>query len=158
MRGGIIHSALFGVAIGDALGVPVEFGNRKYLKENPVTDMLAYGTHNQPAGTWSDDSSLTFCLTETLAEKWNTKDEFSGYCGIITKFDLPTDYLQKYEVHNVGGFIHNELWVPSDDLNEFNSNIIGQVEIVKVFIGTNFKFSDTSRSAMLVKEHSIKNK
>jgi len=75
---------------------------------------------------------------EQIAEKWNTKDEFSGYCGIVTRFDLPTDFLQKYEVHNVGGFIHNELWVPSENLNEFNSQIIGQIKIVKVFIGTSF--------------------
>lgn len=73
MKSKLIHSVLFGVAIGDALGVPVEFRNRKYLKENPVTDMLAYGTHNQPAGTWSDDSSLTFCLAETLTEGYNLK-------------------------------------------------------------------------------------
>ncbi|MFV0328629.1 MAG: ADP-ribosylglycohydrolase family protein [Dysgonomonas sp.] len=70
----LIHSALFGVAVGDALGVPVEFRNRDYLKENPVTDMLAYGTHNQPAGTWSDDSSLTFCLAESLTRGYNLKD------------------------------------------------------------------------------------
>ncbi|NDW08863.1 ADP-ribosylation/crystallin J1 [Dysgonomonas sp. 520] len=75
---------------------------------------------------------------EQIAEKWNTKDEFSGYCGIVTKFDLPASYLQKYEVHNVGGFIHNELWVPAEDLNEFNSKIIGQIEIVKVFAGESF--------------------
>lgn len=73
MKNKVIHSALFGVAVGDALGVPVEFSDRKYLKANPVTDMLAYGTHNQPAGTWSDDSSLTFCLTETLAEGYSLK-------------------------------------------------------------------------------------
>jgi ADP-ribosyl-[dinitrogen reductase] hydrolase len=59
---------LLGVAIGDALGVPVEFKNRNYLKVNPITDMIGFGTHNQPAGTWSDDSSLTFCLTEALIE------------------------------------------------------------------------------------------
>lgn len=75
---------------------------------------------------------------EQIAEKWNTKDEFSGYCGIVTKFDLPSGYLQKYEVQNVGGFIHNELWIPSEDLNELNSNIIGQIEIAKVFKGDNF--------------------
>lgn len=68
MKDKLIHSALFGVAVGDALGVPVEFRDREYLQSNPVMDMLAYGTHNQPAGTWSDDSSLTFCLSETLAE------------------------------------------------------------------------------------------
>ena len=59
---------LLGVAIGDALGVPVEFKNRNYLKVNPIIDMIGFGTHNQPAGTWSDDSSLTFCLTEALIE------------------------------------------------------------------------------------------
>ncbi len=74
MRNKLIHSALFGVAVGDALGVPVEFRNRGYLKESPVTDMLAYGTHNQPAGTWSDDSSLTFCLAESLTRGYNLKD------------------------------------------------------------------------------------
>jgi ADP-ribosylglycohydrolase len=57
---------LLGVAIGDALGVPVEFKNRNYLKLNPITDMIGFGTHNQLAGTWSDDSSLTFCLAEAI--------------------------------------------------------------------------------------------
>ncbi|MFY7909910.1 MAG: ADP-ribosylglycohydrolase family protein [Emticicia sp.] len=66
-----IKSVLFGVAVGDALGVPVEFKSREYLKQNPLTDMIGYGTHNQPAGTWSDDSSLTFCLAEMLCQKYD---------------------------------------------------------------------------------------
>lgn len=57
---------LFGIAIGDALGVPVEFITRKEISKNPVTDMIGYGTHEQPRGTFSDDSSLTFCLAEAL--------------------------------------------------------------------------------------------
>ncbi|MBN2634834.1 MAG: ADP-ribosylglycohydrolase family protein [Prolixibacteraceae bacterium] len=57
---------LFGVAVGDALGVPVEFKSRELIKHNPVTDMIGHGTHNQPVGTWSDDSSLTFCLAEAM--------------------------------------------------------------------------------------------
>lgn len=63
-----IKEALFGVAVGDALGVPVEFSGRSSLLSNPVTGMRGYGSHAQPAGTWSDDASLTFCLAETLAE------------------------------------------------------------------------------------------
>ena len=59
---------LLGVAIGDALGVPVEFKTRAYLQKNPVTNMIGFGTHKQPVGTWSDDSALTFCLTEALIE------------------------------------------------------------------------------------------
>ncbi|MBF0784752.1 ADP-ribosylglycohydrolase family protein [Muribacter muris] len=66
-----IYSALFGVAVGDALGVPVEFLPRSHLKEKPVSEMLGYGTYNLPEGTWSDDSSLTFCLAEALCDDFN---------------------------------------------------------------------------------------
>ena len=66
-----IKSTLFGVAIGDALGVPVEFTNRETLKLKPVKTMIGYGTHNVPAGTWSDDSSLTFCLAEALTQDFD---------------------------------------------------------------------------------------
>lgn len=61
---------LFGVAIGDALGVPVEFKSREEISRQPVTDMIGYGTHNQPAGTFSDDSSLAFCLAEAIASRF----------------------------------------------------------------------------------------
>ena len=63
-----IKSALFGVAIGDALGVPVEFESRHTISQNPVKDMIGYGTYNLPEGTFSDDSSLTFCLAEAIIE------------------------------------------------------------------------------------------
>ncbi len=69
IRGGII-----GVAVGDALGVPYEFLSRDEMKERPAKEMIGYGSHNQPAGTWSDDSSLTFCLMEGLLGGYNTKN------------------------------------------------------------------------------------
>lgn len=62
---------LFGVSVGDALGVPVEFKDRKTLLQNPVVDFIGYGTYNLPPGTWSDDSSLTFCLAEALKDKFD---------------------------------------------------------------------------------------
>lgn len=70
----ITKNILLGVAVADALGVPVEFQSRAYLKENPVTDMMGYGTYNQPPGTWSDDSSLTFCLAESLLNGYDLAD------------------------------------------------------------------------------------
>lgn len=70
---------LLGIAVGDALGVPVEFVNRKYLRANPVTGMRGFGTHHQPAGTWSDDSSLSFCLVENIIES-------SDYQTLASKF------------------------------------------------------------------------
>lgn len=66
-----IKSALFGVAIGDALGVPVEFKSRETILEKPVTDMIGYGTYNLPPGTFSDDSSMTFCLAEALTHDFD---------------------------------------------------------------------------------------
>jgi ADP-ribosyl-[dinitrogen reductase] hydrolase len=66
-----IKAALLGVAVGDALGVPVEFSTREDLQKNPVTDMMGFGTYPVPPGTWSDDSSLTFCLAEALTEGYD---------------------------------------------------------------------------------------
>ena len=63
-----LQTILIGTAVGDALGVPVEFQPRGYLKANPVTDMREYGTHEQPKGTWSDDTSLMLCLAECMRE------------------------------------------------------------------------------------------
>ncbi len=69
-----IYGALFGVAIGDALGVPAEFKSRATLQQSPVTDCEGYKSHNQPPGTFSDDSSLTFCLAESLCHGYNLQD------------------------------------------------------------------------------------
>lgn len=64
------QSALIGLAVGDALGVPVEFKSRRYLAENPVKDMIGYGTYNLPPGTFSDDTSLSI-LAEVLVNEYN---------------------------------------------------------------------------------------
>ncbi|MBO9728091.1 MAG: ADP-ribosylglycohydrolase family protein [Chitinophaga sp.] len=61
-----ITGAFYGIAIGDALGVPVEFKTRSYLSQNPILTLTGYGCWNQPPGTFSDDSSLTFCTAESL--------------------------------------------------------------------------------------------
>jgi ADP-ribosyl-[dinitrogen reductase] hydrolase len=80
MKPNPVHGALFGLAIGDALGVPVEMIKREVLKLNPVTDFNhykgheGYKGHDQPLGTFSDDSSLTFCLAESLCNGYNLND------------------------------------------------------------------------------------
>lgn len=67
----IYKDILFGVAVGDALGVPVEFKSRQIISQKPVTDMKGFGTYNLPAGTFSDDSSLAFCLAEALIQEFS---------------------------------------------------------------------------------------
>jgi len=69
-----VVGGLVGVCVGDALGVPGEFVSRDKLKLNPIKDMVGYGTYNQPPGTWSDDSSLTLCLAESLCKGFNIHD------------------------------------------------------------------------------------
>lgn len=72
---------------------------------------------------------------EQIAREWNTKDEFSGYAGYVLSFEIKEDYFKKYPVQNVGGEIHNELWVPANELEEFNNNIVGLIKIVNSFFG-----------------------
>lgn len=67
----LVKAGIFGVCVGDALGVPVEFKRREELKRFPVTKMLEYMSWNQPKGTWSDDSSLTLCLAEELMKGYD---------------------------------------------------------------------------------------
>lgn len=66
-----VKNGIWGLVTGDALGVPVEFKSRDYLKQNPLNDMIGFGTYNQPAGTWSDDSSLALCLANELSKELN---------------------------------------------------------------------------------------
>ncbi len=68
-----IRSGLLGLIVGDALGVPVEFSSRAELKIKPVTSMIGDGTYKQPAGTWSDDSSLMLCTAESIQNGFDLK-------------------------------------------------------------------------------------
>lgn len=76
-------SAVLGFVVGDALGVPAEFLSRMELKENPITDMIGYGTHDQPAGTWSDDSAMTIATIEWLGEN---RGDLQNYDALMDKF------------------------------------------------------------------------
>ena len=82
-----IKSLIFGHAIGDALGVPVEFKSRERLEEEPVMEMRGFGNYNVPAGTWSDDTSMTLCLLESIG-RLGTVD----YKDIMLNFVRWMDY------------------------------------------------------------------
>lgn len=65
---GFYKDAMYGLAVGDALGVPVEFMSRDSLRHRPVTKMEGHGTHLQPKGTWSDDTSLALATLYSIGE------------------------------------------------------------------------------------------
>ena len=83
----MISAVIYGLVVGDALGVPVEFEKRDTYS---IIDMVGYGTYNQPPGTWSDDTSLTLALMEHLGEKSDLSiliDKFVSYRdGYLTPF------------------------------------------------------------------------
>lgn len=89
---------ILGVAVGDALGVPVEFKKRGTFY---VTDMQGYGTHNQPAGTWSDDTSLTLALADNLLAGGDSPDLECVAWGFTEWYDKAA-YTPHGKVFDVG--------------------------------------------------------
>ncbi|ASZ11215.1 ADP-ribosylation/crystallin J1 [Chitinophaga pendula] len=59
---------------------------------------------------------LNQAYAEQIAFEWNIHDEFSGYCGIVTSFEVDEAHVQTYAVQNVGDNLHNELWVAAEQL------------------------------------------
>jgi hypothetical protein len=64
-----------------------------------------------------------------IARDWNTKYNASK-CGYVTRFQVRSAFLRQYEVQTVGGSGHQEYWIPAEDLEEFNRNIIGEIEVL----------------------------
>ncbi|MDM8523670.1 hypothetical protein QUF80_09890 [Desulfococcaceae bacterium HSG8] len=77
---------------------------------------------------------LTSEYAAQIAKDWNTKDEHSGFAGYVTRFRVRTDYLEKYDIRTVGGRIHREYWIPAEELDEFNANIAGEIEVVETYV------------------------
>jgi hypothetical protein len=65
-----------------------------------------------------------------IARDWNVSASGSGF---VTKFHVDAEYIKKFDEQNVGGEIHNELWIPAGELEELNNNIIGVIEVTKEF-------------------------
>lgn len=95
-------AAMLGFVIGDALGVPVEFVSRQELRDNPVTGMREYGTHNQPAGTWSDDSSMSLATMEWLGEMGESKPDYKVLMDKFSEWLLYGDYTAYQENFDSG--------------------------------------------------------
>jgi len=68
-----------------------------------------------------------------IARDWNTKDVASGFVGYVLRFQVRKEYLSRYQVQTVGSRIHQEYWIPAEDLPEFNSNIAGEIEVITEF-------------------------
>ena len=123
-----IKDGIIGHAIGDAMGVPVEFCIREKLLINPVTDMIGYGSHQVPEGFWSDDTSMEIALIDSYI----TKGKFD-YDDIMTKFNNWVnygEYTPSGEVFDIGrtclkairNYNHGNIKATDCGLTGFNSN------------------------------------
>ena len=67
---------------------------------------------------------------EQIARDWNVKESGAGY---VTRFRVASEYLARFPVQVVGAARHAELWVPAEDLAEFNRHIVGNIEVIARF-------------------------
>ncbi len=105
---------MLGHAVGDALGCPVEFRDREFLKACPITDMIGGGTHGQPPGTWTDDTSLLLCTLEAMCSA-NTPEE------VIVK-----------TAENFVKWLNHGYWTPREDAGVFDVGNTTKISIAKL--------------------------
>ncbi|MBK9002174.1 MAG: hypothetical protein IPM35_41165 [Myxococcales bacterium] len=80
---------------------------------------------------------LNFKYAAQIARDWNnTTDPFAGY---VTRFEIDDDYSATFERRVVGGREHEELWVPAEELTEFNRHLTSAIDVVAAFFGPEFR-------------------
>jgi hypothetical protein len=68
-----------------------------------------------------------------IARDWNTKDAASGFVGYVTRFEVRADFLAHYDVKTVGADLHQEYWIPAEDLPAFNAALVGEITFIAEF-------------------------
>ena len=105
------RNAVLGVITGDALGCPVQFKTREEIAQNPVTGMRGYGTFNLPAGSWTDDSSMTIALLVSIRKmhgidlddvmkqfiRWLETGVYTPYCQSFDVGRTTLKAIRKYQ-------------------------------------------------------------
>ncbi|MBQ9853790.1 MAG: ADP-ribosylglycohydrolase family protein [Bacilli bacterium] len=92
--------SIIGHAIGDAMGMPTEFCSREQLLSNPVVNMIESKKVGQPAGSWTDDTSMEIATIESIVSNkgFNYSDIMTRWCDWLNK----GDYTPNGEVFDVG--------------------------------------------------------
>jgi hypothetical protein len=71
-----------------------------------------------------------------IASRWNTRDAASGFAGFVTRFQVAQAFLARYTIQRVGGLLHEEYWIPAEDLDDFNASLVGPIEVTAEFRST----------------------
>lgn len=75
---------------------------------------------------------------ESIASRWNTQDSHSSHAGFVTRFAVEAAYIARFEEHIVGPRTRAELWVPAEELAEFNAHIVGTIEVIAAYYGPRY--------------------
>jgi len=81
---------------------------------------------------------LNFEYAKQIACDWNTKDEFSGFAGYVTKFEVAQNYIENFEPKMVGNSNHQEFWILAEELGKFNNQIIDKIVVESACFGEKF--------------------
>ncbi len=103
---------------------------------------------------------LNFEYAEQIARDWNTKDANSGFAGFVTRFEIDSDYVSQFPEHVVGAKHHREFWVPAEELDHFNQQINGNIQLIAAYYGAGYQglkhfFSDWYADEMFEKLYQI---
>ena len=93
-RENLIYDGMYGLAVADALGVPYETATLEDMQSAPCTDMVGYGHHNQPAGAWSDDTSMSLCVADSFKNGFNPEKMMKNFAD-----------WKKYGQYTAGGYV-----------------------------------------------------
>ena len=122
---------------------PITLSTQKKLPNPITTKMLPtlWCSHPPPpAKSQTEYTFLPACPSQPIfypvcneqyaieiTEKWNAKDQGVGY---VTRFEVNTAFLAKYEPKIVGARHHEEYWIPAEELDDFNDAIVGKIAVV----------------------------
>jgi len=153
---GVIHApdnkmcdGILGFAVGDALGVPVEFFSRSKLDNNPVKDMIGFGTHLVPEGSFSDDTSMVIATMVSIIEtneinydnmmgKFYEWLEYGKYSSLDTVFDV--GITTKYSILRFKNGVSPLLCGANDSKSNGNGSLMRMLPIAYYLYENNYDF------------------
>lgn len=131
------EGAILGAVIGDALGVPAEFMSREELRKRPVCDMIGGGAHNQPAGTWSDDTSMILCTMDSMIANKEKGIDYDDQMQRFSDWLWNAENTAHDEVFDVGGTTRHAIFkyvkkTPALECGETAENTCGNGSLMRI--------------------------
>lgn len=131
-----LNDAVYGYAIGDAIGVPIEFLNRSNFKNKKVDKMLGYGSHKVPEGTWSDDTSMLLATIDSIAEKG--KIDYSDMMDKFCNWFYKNNYTSTDKVFDIGNTTYRAIYnysvnmLPAKECGEKDERSNGNGSLMRI--------------------------